>query len=72
MKIFYTKKFSKDLDKISNDLSLQKNILVIIDLVKQANTIFELTNIKKIQGYNDYYRMRLGDYRLGKSIQKMV
>ncbi len=25
----------------------------------------EITNIKKLQGYDDIYRIRIGDYRIG-------
>lgn len=33
--------------------------------MKQASSIFDLKDVKKIKGYDSYYRIRLGDYRLG-------
>ena len=65
MKILYTEQFSKDLDKITNDVRLKKNILQIIDRIKQADYLSELENVRKIKGYEGYYRIRMGDFRVG-------
>ena len=34
-------------------------------LLKTIDTLDELKHIKKIEGYDCYYRLRIGDYRLG-------
>ena len=36
-----------------------------IELVEQARNLQEIKNIKKIRGGNRYYRIRIGDYRIG-------
>ncbi|HRO41300.1 MAG TPA: hypothetical protein PL009_00595 [Flavipsychrobacter sp.] len=30
-----------------------------------ANKISDVKNLKKLTGFNDYYRIRIGDYRIG-------
>ena len=65
MKILYAKKFSKDLDEIQNDPNIKTRLLQLIEQMKQINSPAELRSVKKIQGYEDYYRIRIGDYRLG-------
>ena len=51
MKILYTKHFSKYLDKITNDVGLKKNLLQLIDRIKQADYLSALGNLRKIKGY---------------------
>ena len=34
-------------------------------MLKTIDSLSELQNIKKIKGYDNYYRLRVGDYRLG-------
>jgi mRNA interferase RelE/StbE len=65
MKVLYTKKFNKDIDQIANDIKLKKNLLELITRIKQAETLTDLGNVRKIQGYDKYYRMRVGDFWLG-------
>ena len=37
----------------------------IINKVEEANSILEIQNLKKLQVEGSYYRIRLGDYRMG-------
>jgi len=58
------KSFAKDVDKIR-----EKNILLrlqnVITSLKKAQHISEIRDIKKLHGYDSFYRIRIGDYRLG-------
>ena len=65
MKLLYAKKFYKDLDAIQYDKVIRKRLLELIEKLKQANSLADLKDIKKIEGYHNYYRIKLGDYRLG-------
>jgi mRNA interferase RelE/StbE len=58
------KSFDRDVDRIKDKKVLRK-LRTFISLVENANTIHEITHIKKIEGYESYYRMKVGDYRLG-------
>ena len=64
MIIEFDKSFEKSLDKIKNK-SLFKKIEKIIIEFENARTLSELSNIKKLTGYKYYYRVRIGEYRLG-------
>lgn len=64
MNIEFRKSFEKDLLKIL-DADLFTRIQEIIEQVEKAEKLSEVTNVKKLKGEVGYYRIRLGDYRLG-------
>ncbi len=58
------KSFFKSLSKLNNsDLNLKVKSIIIS--VEQADSIHQLKQIKKIQGFKSYFRIKLGDYRIG-------
>lgn len=64
MIVEFDKSFYKSLDNITNSSLLRKIQSLIHDL-EQASGLHEVRNIKKLIGYKTYYRVRMGDYRLG-------
>ena len=64
MKFRIEKSFDRDVDRIKDKKVLRK-LRTFISLIENADTIHEITRIKKIEGYESYYRMKVGDYRLG-------
>ncbi len=64
MKIIIEKSFVRDVDKIKDKKVLQSLIDCILQ-IESALTIGKLTHIKKIKGYSTFYRIKIGDYRLG-------
>jgi mRNA interferase RelE/StbE len=56
--------FDRDVDGIKDKKVLRK-LRTLISMMEKADTIHEITHIKKIEGYESYYRMKVGDYRLG-------
>lgn len=64
MKIKYEASFEKDLRGI-HDKKLMEKIKAIIDAAKQASHPSFLTNTKKLKSYDGYYRIRIGEYRIG-------
>ncbi len=56
--------FAKDLRGIS-DKPLLARVGQIIDEVKQAESPIGIRSMKKLKGHDHYYRIRIGDYRLG-------
>ena len=64
MNVIFLKKFSKDLDRIKQPKD-RKSIAEVIDLVKSAENIEEVPGVKKLVGFDDAYRIRSGDYRIG-------
>ncbi|MCL6462042.1 MAG: plasmid stabilization protein [Flavobacterium micromati] len=64
MIVEYSKMFLKGIQKIS-DNTLKKQLLESINLFKNAYSLLEVPNIKKLKGHPEAYRFRLGKYRLG-------
>ena len=67
MKLLFEESFLKDLKKI-NDRALRHKIFEIIKHLKTSNTISEIRNIKKLHNKKNYFRIRLGNYRIGLEI----
>ncbi|AMA08599.1 type II toxin-antitoxin system RelE family toxin [Picosynechococcus sp. PCC 73109] len=64
MEILFESRFQKDLKKIKDKKIRQKAKEVILQC-KQAGQLNEINNLKKMQGYQTFYRIRLSDYRMG-------
>jgi mRNA interferase RelE/StbE len=64
VKVEFRKSFEKDLGKIL-DPSLLLRIKSVIEEVEAAEDLGTIVALKKLQGYQIYYRVRVGDYRLG-------
>lgn len=64
MKVKFEAKFAKDLCTIREQKMLSK-VQEIIGECKSASSLSELNHVKKMQGYERFYRIRLGDYRIG-------
>jgi mRNA interferase RelE/StbE len=64
MEILFERSFERDLKKI-RDKRLLKQVRSAIQRVEAATGLNEITNLKKLQGFESYYRIRLGDYRIG-------
>lgn len=60
-------RFEKDTDKISNK-NISEKIAQTIEEIRKCNHPREIRNLKKMQGGNQYYRIRMGDYRMGITI----
>ena len=68
MKIEFRASFAKDLRKIK-ETSVKKQLLAVIWAVEEAGKLQVIKDLKKLRGGNDYYRIRVGDYRLGLIIE---
>ncbi|MCX7087946.1 MAG: hypothetical protein NTV00_07830 [Methylococcales bacterium] len=64
MKVCYSKKFLKQLVGIPSDSRSKIEAFVFNDIVT-AMSIAELGKIEKMQGYDGFYKVRFGQYRLG-------
>lgn len=60
----FDKCFEKDLIKLKNK-ELAMKIKNIITELENVEDIGHLKNVKKMEGFTSYYRIRIGDYRLG-------
>ena len=64
MIVEFDKSFEKSIDRLK-DKSIFPKIEKFIDALENINALSELSNIKKLSGYKTYYRLRIGEDRLG-------
>lgn len=64
MRVEFRKTFKQDLRDIKDRKFLDR-IRAAIEEVESANSLIEVRNVKAIQGHENYYRIRVGDFRLG-------
>ena len=64
MTVHFDKSFEKSIHKVK-EKSVLSRIETIIDRLERSANINEIPNIKKLVGFKSYYRIRIGDYRLG-------
>ena len=61
MNIEYSKDFEKSVKKLSD--KMLDSVRGVISEVKNAESIKDITDCKKLVGYRNVYRIRIGDYR---------
>jgi mRNA interferase RelE/StbE len=64
MKVKFNRKFLSDIKSIK-DKKLKEQIKNVIIQLEEAQNLSLVKNIIKIQGYSSFYRIRIGDYRIG-------
>jgi len=65
----FKKSFAKDLKKKAKDATLRSRVQEVIQQVDDADRVDEIRNLKKLRAEGNYYRVRLGDYRIGLTIE---
>ena len=71
MKFEVEKAFAKDFRKLKNR-ELAIAISEAILQVSEASSTKEIANLKKLTGYKSAFRIRIGDYRIGITIEKSI
>ena len=69
MKVSFDTSFYKRLVKIS-DKSVLEKVKQTILFVEQADDLLQIVNLKKMEGFKTFYRIRIGDYRVGIELKK--
>lgn len=68
MEVVFLRKFHRDLDKLKNRKD-KDTVIEFIKLLKSANSPSDIPGIKKLTGFKNAYRVRLGNYRVGLFIE---
>ena len=68
MKLRIDKSFEKDTDKVFDKKLLQK-IYSCIEQATASKTLTEVQNLKKLQGFKNHYRIKIGEFRIGLRIE---
>ncbi len=60
MNVEFSKSFDKQTSRITDKILLKR----------LGKTLNQISNLKPIVGHSGYYRIRLGDYRIGISVEE--
>jgi mRNA interferase RelE/StbE len=64
MRILFDRSFSKSLDKLK-DKQVRGKLKDLIIRMEKAESLNDLPAIKKMKGHTGFYRVRIGDFRVG-------
>ncbi len=67
-KLEYTKRFLKELAALP--LEIQNRVEPIVFQELESENPFELGYLQKLRGYSDKYKIRVGDYRIGITVEQ--
>lgn len=67
-KVEYTKRFLKELSKLPKEVQSRAEKIAFEELI--SNDPFELGYLEQMTGYADKYKIRLGNYRIGITLNK--
>lgn len=64
MDVIVTRQFEKDTER---ELSkkMQLKLAEIIEDIRKSNNLLEVRNIKKLKGFKNAYRIKMGEFRIG-------
>lgn len=65
----FDESFEKSIKKLK-DPKLKIRLINLIEDFENADSLTEISNVKKMQGFQTFYRVRLGDYRVGFELQE--
>lgn len=68
MKAVFRKSFERDLKKIK-DQSILNRVKQVIEEVEAAGSLQEISGLKKMSGTSNFYRVRIGSYRIGIAVE---
>lgn len=69
MEVVFKESFLKDLRRIK-ERALARRVKEVIESIEQASTLQEIANLKPLKSSTGYYRIRLGDYRIGLHVER--
>ncbi len=64
MNVLYSKKFLKNLESLPHLEQGKIEYLVFVEIPK-AKSFRQIPHIQKLAGYKSYYKIRVGNYRIG-------
>ncbi len=68
MKVRFKASFVTDLQAIK-DKSLHQRVKALIAKVESAQSLLEIPNLKRLRGGGAFYRLRVGDHRVGLAVE---
>ena len=64
MKVEFRNSFIRDLRRV-RDKSVKDRVNAEIQRIEEVDDLKKVSNVRKLSGSGNYYRVRIGEYRLG-------
>ena len=64
VEVSFKKYFIKDLKNLPKNIQ-EKIKKLVFEEIPNKNSLSEIPNVKKLKGADSYYRIRVGEYRIG-------
>jgi mRNA interferase RelE/StbE len=64
LKVAFRTSFTRDLRKLKNQ-QMRNRVKILVEQVEQAPTLDIIPSLKKLSSEGGYFRIRVGDYRCG-------
>jgi mRNA interferase RelE/StbE len=71
LKVIFKQSLARDLKRIRNKSLLQR-VQDVIEQLEQVSSLDEFGHTRKISDSKVYYRIRIGDYRLGLRLENNI
>lgn len=71
MKVRFKESFARDLRTLQ-DKTLLGRIKALVEDVEKAKGLADVAGLKKLRGGGAFYRIRIGDYRVGLALEQDV
>ncbi len=68
MRVRFRRSFARDLKAIHDDALLDR-VQHVIEAVEKAQSLKEVTGVAKLAGTSEFYRVRVGEFRIGLAIE---
>ncbi len=68
MRTAFRRSFERDLRRLRNE-TLRHRIREAIEQVEAAENLQDVAKLRQITGFRGFYRIRIGDYRLGIAVE---
>lgn len=68
MNIEFTQRFKKEYYQLAENSNLAELLSTYIDIAGSAKNLSRLPNLKKLNGFKNYYRLKLGKAKIGLKI----
>mgnify|MGYP001803405719 FL=1 len=68
MTVTFRKRFLRDLKKL-RDARVHSQVRAVIEAIEDADALADVPSVRKMSGADGYYRVRIGDYRIGLAVE---
>ncbi len=69
MELIFKESFLKDIKQIKDQKVKKKLEEIILDF-ENAQCLSQIKNLKKLKGFENFYRLKIGKFRIGLQIKK--